>query len=191
MMHNDQFSRESSLGCGFLGCLGDLIGGFVLGVIGVALLSLALALIAPMPVPPDRATPDVRLSASEDFLNRFVQTSTDDESVQVDILPGGQFEFLVDTAISVLGASIPVQLSGLFDVRLDGQLLQVRLLETRVSDMTLPPELADFFVVYLDEVNNELNTAVGNVSTALGVPITFVGVGSDGNTFWLEATVSP
>jgi hypothetical protein len=128
---------------------------------------------------------------SESFLNRFVRTSTADESVQVDILPGGQFKFIVDTSVSVLGASIPVQLTGLFDLQTTGQSLEVRLLETQVADMPLPPELADFFAGSLSNVNRELNTAVSSMSTALGVPLNFVGVDSDGSTFWLEATVRP
>ena len=137
------------------------------------------------------STPDVRLTVSESFLNRFVRTSTADESIQVDILPGGQFKFIVDTSVSVLGISIPVQLTGLFDLQSTGQSLQVRLLETQVSDMTLPPELTDFFAGSLSDVNNELNLATARMSTALGVPLNFVGVGSDGGTFWLEATVTP
>ena len=183
---------ESSLGCGFLGCLGDLIGAFFVGVIGLILLSLVVALMAPVPAPtPTAATPDVRLTASESFLNRFVRTSAADESVQVDILSGGQFKFIVDTTVSVLGASIPVQLTGLFELQSTGQSLEVRLLETQISDMTLPPELADFFAGSLSDVNNELNIAISSMSAALGVPLNFVGVGSDGSTFWLEATVVP
>jgi len=190
-MHNDQSSMESSLGCGVLGCLGDLIGAFLLGVIGLILLSLVVSLIAPVPAPTSPATPDVRLTVSESFLNRFVRTSTADESVQVDILPGGQFKFIVDTSVSVLGTPIPVQLTGLFDLQTTGQSLEVRLLETQVAGMTLPPELADFFANSLADVNRELNMAISNMSTALGVPLAFVGVGSDGSTFWLEAKVTP
>lgn len=190
-MHNDQSSMESSLGCGFLGCLGDLIGAFLVGVIGLILLSLVVALIAPVSAPTPTATPDVRLTVSESFLNRFARTSTADESVQVDILPGGQFKFIVDTSVPVLGVSIPVQLTGLFDLQSTGQSLEVRLLETQVSDMTLPPELADFFAGSLSDVNNELNIVISSMSTALGVPLNFVGVGSDSSTFWFEATVTP
>lgn len=190
-MHNDQSSMESSLGCGFLGCLGDLIGAFVVGVIGLILLSLVFALIAPVPAPTSTAAPDVRLTVSESFLNRFVRTSTADESVQVDILSGGQFQFIVDTSVLVLGVSIPVQLTGLFDLQSTGQSLEVRLLETQIADMSLPPELADFFAGSLSDVNNELNIAISSMSAALGVPLNFVGVGSDGSTFWLEATVTP
>lgn len=190
-MHNDQSSVESSLSCGLLGCLGDLIGAFLVGVIGLILLSLVVALIAPLPAPTPTATPDVRLTVSESFLNRFVRTSVADESVQVDILPGGQFKFIVDTSVSVLGASFPVQLTGLFDLQSTGQSLEVRLLETQVSELTLLPELTDFFANSLSDVNNELNIAISNMSTALGVPLNFVDVGSDGSTLWLEATVTP
>jgi hypothetical protein len=190
-MYNNPSSRDSSLGCGFLGCLGDLIGAFLVGVVGLIVISLGVALIAPVPAPAPTATPDVRLTVSESYLNRFVRTATTDESVQVDILPGGQFRFIVDTTVAVLGVSIPVQLTGLFDVQSTGQSLEARLLETQVADMTLPPELADFFAGSLSDVNNELNNAVSGMSTALGVPLNFVGVGSDANTFWLEAMVTP
>jgi hypothetical protein len=190
-MYNDQTSVESSLGCGLLGCLGDLIGAFFVGIIGLILLSLVVALIAPVPAPTPTAASDVRLTVSESFVNRFVRTSAADESVQVDILPGSQFKFIVDTSVSVLGTSIPVQLTGLFDLQSTGQSLEVRLLETQISDMPLPPELADFFAGSLSDVNNELNIAISRMSTALGVPLNFVNVNSDGSIFWLEATVTP
>jgi len=190
-MPNDLSSQESSLGCGVLGCLGDLIGAFFAGVIGLVLLSTVVALIAPVPALTTSATPDVRLTVSESFLNRFVRSATTDESVQVDVLPGGQAKFIVDTSISALGVSIPVQLTGLFDLQSTGRSLEIHLLETQVSELALPPELTDFFAKSLTEVNDELNVATSNLSTALGVPLNFVGVGSDASTFWLEATLTP
>jgi hypothetical protein len=172
--------------------LGDLIGAFLVGIIGVVFLSLVMALMAPVPAPTPGAIPDVRLTVSESFLNRFVRTSIADEAVQVDILPGGQFSFVVDTSVAALGLSIPVHLTGLFDVQPSGgQMLEVRLLETQMADMVLPPELNDFFAGSLANVNNELNIAVNNMSTALGAPLNFTGVGSTESTFWLEAEVLP
>jgi hypothetical protein len=190
-MDYQETSLESSLGCGLLGCAGDLIGGFLLGIIGLVLLSLVVALITPVPSPAYATnTPDFRLTATEDFLNGFVQTSAD-EPMRVDILPNAQFNIVVDTSVSVLGTSIPVQLTGLFVIQTQGQNLEILLLDTQVSDVTMPPEVTNFFANSLDDFNTELNTTIDNMSSTLEMPLTFTNLDSNGGTFWLEAKITP
>ncbi|MBN1994806.1 MAG: hypothetical protein JW953_19065 [Anaerolineae bacterium] len=185
-MDKQQTSLETSLGCGLLGCAGDAILGFLAGGLLLSLLALVVAVAAPAPAPMQTASPDLRLTIREDFLNRFIQHNAED-NVRVELLPGRQFNLSVDTSLSVLGASVPVQIVGLFELQLNGQAIEIRLLDTRVSDLTLPAELTHFFDEALAEINTELNIAVDNVSAALEIPLVFTGLGSDETTFWLEA----
>lgn len=186
-MANQRTSLESSVGCGLLGCAGDVILGFLGGGVLLIVLSLVVAVVSPDPVPPaSTAAADFRLTVHEDFLNRFVQSSAV-ENVRVDILPGQRFNIFVDTSVSVLGTSIPVQITGLFEVRLNDPTVEIRLLDTRVSDVTLPSALTGYFDDSLSELNEELNIALNNMSTALDVPLILVALGSDDTSFWLEA----
>ena len=179
--------QTSSIGCGLLGCAGDMVLGFLGGVLLIAILSLLIAVLSPNPtISLTDSSPDIRLTITEDFLNRFMRDSTGND-VRVDIIPGTQFNIRVNTSVSVLGASVPVEIVGLFELRLNGQTVEVHLLDTRVSDITLPPEVTDFFAGSLSELNTELNVTLNNVSTVLGLPLTFVNMGSDESTFWLEA----
>lgn len=151
------------------------------------MLSLVVAVVSPDPAPPvSTAAADLRLTVHEDFLNRFVQSSAV-ENVRVDILPGQRFNIIVDTSVSVLGTSLPVRIAGLFEVRLNGPTVEIRLLDTQVSDVTLPSAVTGYFNDSLSEINEELNIALNNVSTALDVPLILVALGSDDTTFWLEA----
>jgi len=188
-MNNQPTSFKSSLGCGLSGCLGGLLVGLVSGVVSLALLSLAMALVAPVPSPPPAAA-DLRLTIHENFLNKFVQMPAGDRT-QVDILPGGRFNLTIDTAVSLLGISVPVQMTGLFQLQLNGQALEIQLIDTKVSEATLPPEATNFLRDALPEINQELNKAVKEMTTILGAPLTLVNVGSDDTTLWLEARETP
>jgi hypothetical protein len=186
-MDDQQTSIESSVGCGLLGCTGGALLGLLGGALLLILLSLIVATASPVPTPVGANTsPDLRLTVHENFLNRFIQTSAED-TAQVDILPGNQFSIKVDTTVSLLGTSVPLQMVGLFEFQLNGQSIELRLIETKVSDVTLPPELTKFFDDALPGINQELNVALENVSTVLGVPLVYVDLGSDGTIFWLEA----
>ena len=190
-MESQQTSFESSVGCGLLGCAGDLILAFLGGGVLLIGLSLALAVLSPDPVPPaSTATADLRLTVHEDFLNRFGQAAAV-ENVRVDILPGQRFNLVVDTSVSILGTSVPVQITGLFQILLNGQTIEIRLLDTKLSDLALPSELTSYFDDSLSEINKELNIALNNMTNALGVPLIFVALGSDETTFWLEAREAP
>jgi hypothetical protein len=180
-------STETSIGCGLLGCTGGAFLGLVGGALLLILLSLIVAIASPVPTPlAANTSSDLRLTVHENFLNRFIQSSAED-TVQVDILPGNQFSLRIDTTVSLLGMSIPLQMVGLFEFQLNGQSIELRLISTKVSDVTLPPELTEYFDDALPGINQELNVALDNVSAVLGVPLVFVDLGSDDTTFWLEA----
>ncbi|MBN1217736.1 MAG: hypothetical protein JXM69_02315 [Anaerolineae bacterium] len=187
-MDNQQTSLESSLGCGLLGCAGDMILGFLGGGVLLIVLSLAVAVLSPDPaLPASAGFSDLQLTVREDFLNRFVQTSAAG-NVRVDILPGGQFNLIFDSSVTLSGVSVPVQITGLFEIQLNGQTVELRLLDTAISGVTLPVELTGFFDDSLSEVNEELDIALNDISTTLGVPLILVNLGSDDATFWLEAS---
>jgi hypothetical protein len=188
-MNNQPTSLKSSLGRGLFGCLGGLLVGLVSGVVGLALLSLAMALVSPIPAPPPAAT-DVHLTIHESFLNKFVQMPDGDQT-QVDILPGDRFNLIIDTAVSLLGVSVPVQMTGLFQLQLNGQALEIRLIDTKISGAALPPEAANFLRDALPDINQELNKAIKEMTTILGAPLTLVNLGSDDEALWLEARETP
>jgi hypothetical protein len=188
-MNNQQTSLKSSLGCGLYGCLGGLLAGLVSGVVSLALLSLAMALVSPIPAPPPAAT-DLHLTIHESFLNKFVQMPAGDRT-QVDILPGSRFNLIIDTTVSLLGISVPVQMTGLFQLQLNGQALEIRLIDTKISEATLPPEATNFLRDALPDINQELNKAIKEMTTVLGASLTLVNVGSDDTTLWLEARETP
>jgi hypothetical protein len=186
-MDDQQASIEGSIGCGLLGCTGGALLGLLGGGLLLILLSLITAIASPTPTPlVANTSPDLRLTVHENFLNRFIQTSAED-TAQVDILPGNQFSLRVDTTVSLLGTSIPIQMVGLFEFQLNGQSIEIRLIDTKISDVTLPPELTKYFDDALPGINEELNVALENVSAILGVPLVFVDLGSDDTIFWLEA----
>jgi hypothetical protein len=187
-MNHRQTSLVSSIGCGLLGCAGDVLLGFLGGGVLLMVLSLAMAVLSPDPaLPVSAGFSDVRVTVREDFLNRFIQTSAT-RNVRVDILPGGQFNLVLDSSVALSGVSVPVQITGLFEIQLNGQTVEFRLLDTAISGVTLPVELTGFFNDSLSEVNEELNNALNNVSTTLGVPLILIDLGSDDITFWLEAS---
>ena len=181
-----------SIGWGVVGCAGGLGLGLVGGGLLLILLSLVIALtssVAPVTAAVN-AVPDLRLTFSENFLSRVIQDSTA-EAVSVDILPGNQFKLLVNTSVTVLGASLPVQITGLFQLQLVNQTLEVRLLDTQVSGFELPQELTGFFNDTLPLINQDINRALQELATGLGTPIILTGLGTDQTTLWLEAREAP
>jgi hypothetical protein len=186
-MDSQQASINSSTGCGLWGCAGGALLGLLGGGLLLILLSLITAIASPTPTPlAANTSPDLRLTVRENFLNRFIQTSAGD-TVQADILPGNQFSLRVDTTVSLLGTSIPIQMVGLFEFQLNGQSIDIHLIDTKVSDVTLPSELTKYFDDALPGINEELNVALDDVSAILGVPLVFVDLGSDDTILWLEA----
>ncbi|MEW5958900.1 MAG: hypothetical protein AB1801_14300 [Chloroflexota bacterium] len=180
----------SAAGYGLLGCATGLVLGLFGGGLLVAALSMILAVnstIAP-PHPSGRLSPDLRLTLSEPFLNRVVQNSQE-ENAQLDLLPGNQVRITFDTQFSVLGAPVPIQVTGLFGLQLVGQTLQVNLIDTQAAGLALPPELVDFFD--LSALNQEVNQALQEISAGLGRPLVFTGLGTTDTQLWLEASEAP
>jgi hypothetical protein len=182
----------SATGCGLLGCAA----GTLLGLIGGSglLVALSLLLAANGSVTPtnaaDRVAPDLRLTVQEHFLNRVVQDSLE-ENARLDLLPNNQFQVILDTELSVLGAVVPLQVTGLFGLELVGQSLQVELIQTDVAGIDLPPELTDFFGASLPQLNQEVNEALQEISAGLGIPLIFSDLGTTDSQLWLEASEAP
>jgi hypothetical protein len=186
-----QDSVEFSIGYGLWGCAGGLLLGLLGGGLLLIGLSLVTAIASPVPTPPmTRTTADLRLTVHESFLNRFIQTATGDQ-IQVDVLPGSQFSLRVDTTVSVFETAVPIQLVGLFEFRLQDRAIEIHLIDTKVSEVTLPPELVNFFDDALPEINQELNRVLDDVAAVLRIPLVFTDLGSDDTVFWLEAGEAP
>jgi len=182
----------SAAGYSLLGCAI----GAVLGLIGASMLLVALSLLLAInaSVTPtnaaDSVSPDLRLTLQEQFLNRVIQDSLE-ENARLDILPNNQFQVVIDTELSVLGARVPLQVTGLFSLELVGQSLQAELIQTDVAGLDLPPELVDFFSAGLSGLNQEINEALQEVPTGLGMSLIFTDLGSTDSQLWLEAREAP
>jgi hypothetical protein len=181
-------SREDPVGCTLVGCLGGGLLGLFGGGLFLILLAVILALFRPDPTlevtPPDR--PDLRANISEDFLNRFVEQPAEG-SVRVNVLPDNQVELIVDTVIQGFGVSVPAQIIGRFEIQLAEQTLAVRLIDTQVQGVQLPPELTDVFSSDVPLMNQNLQTMVNEMSQRLGISISFTGLRTDENGIQIEA----
>lgn len=171
-MHQQDTSSRKSVGCGIFGCLGGLVAGVVLGVLLLTGISLYSALNAsipePAPTPPDGA--DLRAVIDEQFLNQYI-ADTAGETVNVDLLPNNQMRMTANATVTIFGASVPVQIIGLFELQNKGQTLEVALLDTEVSGVQLPQEFANFFGDDIAQVNQDLSNAIDDISNALGAPV--------------------
>ena len=178
-------------GCGLAGCAGGLVLGLLAGGLLLALLALGMSPSAPMPAPPQAApSPDLRLTLSEDFLGRALQESTG-EPVSVDILPGNQIRARFQTEMEMFGAPTPVQIEALFQLQLIGPRLAVALLNAELAGIDVPMELTGLLDEELPAINEDVNQAFQEVSSALGTNIVLTGLGSDETTLWFEAREAP
>jgi hypothetical protein len=191
-MYEPQVS-DDSIGYGLWGCAGGLLAGFLGGGLLLILLSLALAITATLPTPTGvETTPDVRLTVAEIALNQFAQNAAA-HGVQLDLLPGNQVSLVADMTVSAFGVAVPVQVTSLFGVQIINQSsLEVRLIDTQVSGVDLPPEVTtDFFSSPLSTINQDLNGVLGTASTLLGFPLVLTGLGTTDSELWLEAHTNP
>jgi hypothetical protein len=144
--------------------------GLVGGGIGLVLISLISALTAPIPTisptPPD--IPNLRVSLDENFINRFID-QPEGGSVQVDVLPGNQFQVIVDTTVELAGSTLPIQITGLFQVQIIGDRLEVLIVNTQVAGAASPLELSDFFNEDMAIINQNLGMIVNDMRQALDV----------------------
>jgi hypothetical protein len=175
-----------------LGCISGILAGLVGGGLLLAGLSLALALLAPIPqASQSGASPALRVTLGEASLNKIAR-QTAGGPVQLDILPGNQISFKTDTTVSVLGTAVPVQLTGLFGVQITPQsIIEVRLIKADVSGFDLPQEtIAASFNGPVSALNQNLNQVVQTASTILGAPLILSGLGTTDTELWLEASNS-
>lgn len=193
MVTNSQSSFDvNSIGQAGWSCLVGLLLGLLGGGLLLFLLTLGWALtttVPPVTAAPS-ATPDLRLTLSESFLERIIQDATA-ETVSVDILPGNQFRLQLDTTLSAFGVAVPIQITGLFGLQLEDQSITVQLLDTQLLGFDLPPEPANFFNHNLPAINRDVNRAWQELSTALNMPLFLTGLGSDETKIWLEARAAP
>lgn len=165
----------------------------MVGIIGGGLLlvgiALALALTAPQPAlsPSAPDTPDLRVTLSEDFLNRFAKPPAQTETtVRVDLLPGNKIQLVVDTVVETLGVAIPVRLIGLLEVRLTGQTLEAHLIETQVEGLSLPVELTNVFEEDIGLINHDLQGMVDDLSQTLGTSIIITNLSTSDSQLQLD-----
>lgn len=182
---------EAAISAGLLGCAGGGLLGLFGGALLLALLAFGLALAAPVPALPGSAGPDLRLELHEAFLNRFAQSAAGSDTTQVDILPGSQARLATEVTVSAFGITTPVQVTGLLGMQLTGQSINVRLIDTQVSGLELPPEMSDVFSADLLTLNQDLNAALANISQIMGTAITLTGLGTTDTEVWLEAQAGP
>lgn len=179
------------LGCGLLGCLGGLIAGLLGGAILLALVSFLNALTAPLPVLapalPNQA--NIRITITEDFLNRFIESPTDGGTAQVNLLPNNQLRVTTRTTLPLL--ALPVEIVGLFQLQAAGQTLEVRLLDTQVTGVDLPPEMQGLLNPDISAVNQDLSQAVEAVSQQVGAPVVITGLETTETELRLELREFP
>jgi hypothetical protein len=158
----------------------------------LALLSVAWAVIAPIPAAEASASPDLRMTIAEGPLNQFAQNSAG-SPVQLDLLPGNQVNLKSDASVSAFGVTVPVQITGRFGLQITSQSrLEVRFIEANVSGIDLAPEMvAGLFDSQLPAVNQDLNRLVENAATGLGMPLILTGLGTTDTELWLEARTTP
>jgi len=170
MSHQYSFN-EDPIGCGLVGCLGGLIFGLVGGGILLVVAALTAAIVTPMPSPtPSQTQPDLQVTVDESFLNRFTNQPAEG-MIRIDVLPDNQVQLIVNTTIQIFGAATPVQITGLFEMQLIQQKLQVQLIDTQVLGIPPSVELANFFSEDLSIINQDLNAIIDDISGVLGTSI--------------------
>jgi hypothetical protein len=161
--------------------------GLVGGGLFLVILALTLAVLRPDPVleptPPGR--PDLRATIGENFLNRFIEQPAEG-SVRVNVISNNQVEIIADTIIQGFGLNVPAQIVGRFEIELANQSLVIRLLDTQVQGIELPPELVDVFSSEIPLINQNLQMMTEQISQRLGIPITFTGLRTDENQIQIE-----
>jgi hypothetical protein len=166
----------------------------LLGFLGSALILLSLAFYSALNVkvpdipPPLSSNPDLRITITENFLNRFAQQTAGD-TVSVDVLTGNRVQILANTTVQAFGVQVPVQITGLFEIRLVGQSLQVVLLDTRVAGIDV--ELADFFSADLAILNQNVQAALDELAANVGVPVAATGLSTTDSQIIIEVTETP
>jgi hypothetical protein len=187
-----QQATNNSIGSGLLGCAGGILAGLFAGGLLLLVLSLVMAVTAAAPTPANpEDIPDLRLTLGEALLNRLAQAASNSTAVRLDILPGNRVSLAADTSVTALGVPVPVQLQGLFGLHVANQSVEVRLIDSQVLGLDLPPELTNFFDRDVALVNQNLATMLANLSTLMGAPLALTGLGTTETDLWLEIRETP
>jgi hypothetical protein len=166
----------------------------LLGFLGSALILILLAFYSAVDTevpdipPPRSSSPDLRITITEDFLNRFAQQTTGD-TISIDVLPGNRVQILANTAVEAFGVQVPVQIIGLFEIQLVGQSLQVTHLDTQVAGIDL--NLGDFFSADLTILNQNVQATLDELAANVGVPVTATGLSTTESQILIEVTETP
>lgn len=177
--HQQRYAAiDDPIGCGLLGCLGGLAFGLFGSMAVLVAATFLVALSASVPMPQFTTGPDLRVTVDENFINRFAEQPTDG-TIQLDIMPNNQVAIVGNTTLDVLGTPTPVQVTGIFELHLAGQTLQVNLIDTQVAGFSLPPELNNFFVDDVPLINQNLNSMASDISGVLGVPVIFTNISTN------------
>lgn len=171
------------VGCGLLGCLGGLVLGLTAGALVVLASALLTAVGGSVPAASPPAAPALKISLTEDFLNRYVEQPPTG-SLQLDVQPGNRVQVNASTVADVLGMSVPVQVAGLFEIQSSVQTLRVSLLDTRVLGMDV--NLTGIFDSDTAQINQNLDTMMQDVSQTLGAPLELTGLTTTDSTIELE-----
>lgn len=191
-MQEPQFSIEDSLGCGALGCAGGLLLGVFGGGFLLILVALVWAINTSIPSTPPAASPeaDLRLMLHESFLNRVVQDKTEGKA-HLDVMPGNRLAVTAEVDVSSLGLSVPVQVTGIFELQQTGQSLELHQVDMQVLGLNLPIDLSGRFDNDVVGVNQDLNLALEELSTTLDTPVVLTGLNSDETSLSIEAREAP
>jgi hypothetical protein len=179
-----------SAGCGIAGCLGGLL----FGIIGSSLLLVLLAFLTAIfstvqSIPsPSPATPDFKVTLTEDFLNRFIEQPADG-TVEVNVLPANQVQLIANLPVEVLGAQLPVQLRGLFQIELIPPTVKVTLVDTQVSGANL--NISGVFEGDVTTINENLQNALNDISALTGLSVTISGLQTNDSDIQIELTEEP
>lgn len=180
---------EDAVGCGLLGCLGGLIGGVAGGALLLLLAAFLMAVAAPDPPPPGPGPqPDLRVTFTEEFLNRYVEQPAD-STIAINVLPNNQVELTADTTVDALGVPFPVQLIGLIQVTTNGQTPQVALLNTRVVGIEF--DLPGLFSQDLQTINQNLQQMVEDIAATLGFPVNVTGISTSDTAVQVDVRAAP
>jgi hypothetical protein len=163
------------------------MGGAIIGVIVSVLSALAAPLPVLAPAPPNQA--NIRIMVTEDFLNRFIEPPAEGGTAQINLLPNNQLQVTTRTTLPLL--ALPVEIIGLFELQAAGQTLEVRLLDTQVSGVDLPPDMQGLLNPDVSQVNQDLSQVVEAVSEQVGAPVIVTGLRSTETELLLELREFP
>ena len=119
-------------------------------------------------------------------LNRYVEQPTD-ATVTIDILPGNQVSVIANITAQAFGIQAPMEITGLFELQLTDQAIEVRLVKTEIVGVALPSESIDVFGDDVFIINRDLRKMVDDISKTLGFPIILTNLSTNHDQIQFEA----